>query len=224
MLVLLGAVGFVLLIASANVAGMMLARGAGRRREVSIRAALGAGRWQLVRQLLTESALLSLLGGGLGLALAAWGVDAVLAWAPQGLRPPQGAVMDASVLAFTFGVAALTSLVFGVLPALQIASRGGEAPRGRPGALPAGWTANAPDGSWWRERSRWPCCCSSARASWARASGGSSPWIRASRRPTWCPPGWLFRGRGATARRSSGSTRRLSTAPARSPASGRPRR
>jgi putative ABC transport system permease protein len=82
----------------------------------------------LIRQLLTESALLSLLGGGLGLGLAAWGVDALLSLAPQGLRPPTAPVIGASVLAFTFGVAALTSLVFGVLPALQIARWGGEFP------------------------------------------------------------------------------------------------
>jgi putative ABC transport system permease protein len=127
LLVLLGAVGFVLLIASANVAGMMLARGAARRRELSIRAALGAGRWQLVRQLLTETALLTLLGSGLGIGLAAWGADALLSLGPHGLRPMHPAVIDGHVLAFTFGVAALTSLVFGLLPALQTARRGGEA-------------------------------------------------------------------------------------------------
>jgi putative ABC transport system permease protein len=126
LLLLMGAVGFVLLIASANVAGMMLARGASRRRELGIRAALGAGRWQLVRQLLTETALLTLLGGVLGVGLAMWGVDALLSLAPEGLHPADAAVMDGSVLAFTFVVAALTSLVFGLLPAIQTARRGGE--------------------------------------------------------------------------------------------------
>jgi putative ABC transport system permease protein len=127
LLLLMGAVGFVLLIASANVAGMMLARGASRRRELAIRAALGAGRWQLVRQLLTETALLTFLGGVLGVAFAMWGVDALLSLAPEGLHPTDAAVMDGTVLAFTFGVAAVTSLVFGLLPAVQTARRGGEA-------------------------------------------------------------------------------------------------
>jgi putative ABC transport system permease protein len=127
LLVLLGAVGFVLLIASANVAGMMLARGAARRRELSIRAALGAGRWQLVRQLLTETVLLTVLGGILGLGVAAWGVDALLSLGPEGLRPTDAQVLDGTVLAFTFGVCGLTSLVFGLLPAVQTAKRSREA-------------------------------------------------------------------------------------------------
>jgi putative ABC transport system permease protein len=126
LLLLMGAVAFVLLIASANVAGMMLARGASRRRELAIRATLGAGRRQLVRQLLTETALLTLLGGVLGVGLAVWGVDALLSLAPEGLHPTDAAVMDGTVLAFTFGVAALTSVVFGLLPAVQTAKRSGE--------------------------------------------------------------------------------------------------
>ena len=126
LLLLMSAVGFVLLIASANVAGMMLARGASRRRELAIRAALGAGRWQLARQLLAETALLTFLGGMLGVGFAMWGVDALLSLAPDGLHPTHAAVTDGTVLAFTFGVAALTSLVFGLLPAVQMARRGGE--------------------------------------------------------------------------------------------------
>ncbi|HEY7505021.1 MAG TPA: ABC transporter permease [Gemmatimonadales bacterium] len=138
LLVLLGAVGFVLLIASANVAGMMLARGAARRRELAIRAALGAGRWQLVRQLFTETALLTVLGGMLGVGLAVWGVDALLSLAPEGLRPTEAPVMDGTVLAFTFGIAALTSMVFGLLPALQTARRGNEASLQETGRTTAG--------------------------------------------------------------------------------------
>jgi putative ABC transport system permease protein len=126
LLLLMGAVGFVLLIASANVAGMMLARGAARRRELAIRAALGAGRGQLVRQLLTEIVLLTLLGGVLGVVLAAWGVDALLSLGPEALRPTDTAVLNGVVLAFTFGVCALTSLGFGLLPAVQITRRSGQ--------------------------------------------------------------------------------------------------
>ena len=127
LLLLQGAVAFVLLIASANVAGMMLARGAARQRELSIRAALGARRRQLVRQLLTETVLLTLVGGVLGVGLATWGVDALLALGPEVLRPTDASVLDGTVLAVTFGVAALTNLVFGLLPAVQTAKRGGEA-------------------------------------------------------------------------------------------------
>jgi putative ABC transport system permease protein len=121
LVVLLGAVGFVLLIAAANVANMMLARGTSRRRELSIRAALGASRWQVVRQLLTESVLIAIVGGGLGVLLAAWGVDALLALGPAHLPVGDGIVLDRMVFAFTFAVSIATSLVFGLIPAAQAA-------------------------------------------------------------------------------------------------------
>jgi putative ABC transport system permease protein len=121
LVVLLGAVGFVLLIASANVANMMLARGTARRRELSIRTAVGARRWQVVRQLLTESVLLALSGGALGVLLAAWGVDALLAMGPEGLPVADGVVLDRVVLGFACAVSVATSLVFGLLPAVQAA-------------------------------------------------------------------------------------------------------
>jgi len=117
--VLLGAVGFVLLISCVNVANLMLARSSARRREFAVRTALGAGQGRLVRQLLTESLLLSLVGGGLGLLLAAWGTQAALRRLPAGL-PRAGEVgLDGRVLLFTSIVTLACGLFFGLAPALR---------------------------------------------------------------------------------------------------------
>jgi putative ABC transport system permease protein len=119
LLMLLGAVGLVLLIACANVANLLLARASGRRREVAIRTALGAERWRLVRQFLTESVILAATGGLLGLAVAHWGLKGILAYAAAALPRAEAVHLNGSVLAFVAGVSLVTGIVFGLVPALR---------------------------------------------------------------------------------------------------------
>jgi len=117
LILLLGAVVLVLLIACANLANLLAARGTARAREFAIRTAVGASRWQIIRQLLIESVVLALLGGGLGICFAAWGSDLLVALSPPGVPRFQGMGLNGWVLLFTVVLAFTSSLVFGLWPA-----------------------------------------------------------------------------------------------------------
>jgi len=122
LIVLSASVGFVLLIACANIANLLLAQAAGRRREMAIRASLGAGRTRLTRQVLTESTLLSLLGGGTGLLLGYWGLALLAKLTPAEITRMRAMSIDLRVLLFTLAVSVLTGLLFGLAPALKSGS------------------------------------------------------------------------------------------------------
>src|SRR3981081_2305587 len=120
--VLFAAVAFVLLIACANIANLLLARAGARQKEMAIRAAMGAGRWRIARQLLTESVLLSLIGGGAGLLIRRWGVELIFYMSPNAIPRSREISLDWTVLSFTLAVAFVTGILFGLVPALQAGS------------------------------------------------------------------------------------------------------
>ena len=165
LLVLLGAVGFVLLVACANVANLLLARGSARHGELAVRAALGAGRGRLIRQLVTESILLGLVGGALGLVLAYWGTQALVAARPADLPRLDEIRLDAHRGAVHARRGARSpAWSFGMMPALQATNehllRGLAGERARSGGG-GGRTACAR--RWSSPKWRWPSCCSPAR-------------------------------------------------------------
>ena len=163
MFTLLGAVGFVLLIACGNVANLLLARGAVRAGELAVRAALGAGRGRIARQLLTESVVLAILSAIAGLALAAVGIRALVAAAPPGVPRLEQTTLDPYVLGFTCVVTLVSAMLFGAVPALRAARVDVQTVIKEAGAVlvwAACATGCAPGSS--SRNWRWRCCCSSA--------------------------------------------------------------
>ena len=153
MLVLLGAVMLLLAVACANVASLLLARHTARRREMAVRAAIGAGRWRVVRQLITESLVLGAVGGTLGIGLARAAVAGLVALAPREMARDAAITMDGRIVAFAAGLSILSALVFGLLPSLA-ASRDDVLNGLREGARGATGGHGRLRSCWWRPRSR----------------------------------------------------------------------
>ena len=158
LLILLGAVGSLLLIACANVANLLLARAAHRQKEIAIRIALGATRWRLARQWLTESLLLSLLGGGVGLLMAALSTKALVSISPVYVLRAGEITVDGWVLGFALAVSVFTGILFGLAPAIR-SSRDDLSHQLKEGASSGRQLSRLPAACWLPQRSRYRLCC-----------------------------------------------------------------